>query len=95
MNEKLVEYSKKLKLGKKFLDEYDQIPFTTREEYLEKIFEIALNYRKINAKNRLLKQARFYILKTFDDYDFSEVDFPETIGIEEIQELEFVLRQEI
>lgn len=94
MNEKLVEYSKKLKLGKEFLDEYDQIPFTTREEYLEKIFEIALNYRKINAKNRLLKQARFDILKTFDDYDFSEVDFPETIGIEEIQELGFVLRQE-
>lgn len=61
---------------------------------LEKIFEIALNYRKINAKNRLLKQARFDILKTFDDYDFSEVDFPETIGIEEIQELGFVLRQE-
>lgn len=46
MNEKLVEYSKKLKLGKEFLDEYDQIPFTTREEYLEKIFEIALNYPK-------------------------------------------------
>ena len=42
----------------------------------------------------MLKQARFDILKTFDDFDFSEVNFPETIGIEEIQELGFVLRQE-
>lgn len=94
MNEKLIEYSKKLKLGKEFLEEYDTIPFTTKEEYLERIFEVALNYRKINAKNRLLKQAKFDVFKTFDDYDFKEIDFPETIGIQEIQELEFISRQE-
>lgn len=28
MNEKLVEYSKKLKLGKKILDEYNRITYT-------------------------------------------------------------------
>lgn len=94
MNEKLIEYSKKLKLGKEFLEEYDTIPFTTKEEYLKRIFEVALNYRKINAKNRLLKLAKFDVFKTFDDYDFKEIDFPETIGVQEIQELEFISRQE-
>lgn len=94
MNEKLLEYSKKLKLGKDFLKEYDDIPFTSKEDYLVKIFEVALNYRKINAKNRLLKQAKFDVLKTFEGYDFSEVEFPETIGREEIEKLDFIMRQE-
>lgn len=94
MNKKLLEYSKKLKLGKDFLKEYDDIPFTSKEDYLVKIFEVALNYRKINAKNRLLKQAKFDVLKTFEGYDFSEVEFSETIGREEIEKLDFIMRQE-
>ena len=94
MNEKLLDYSKKLKLGKEFLKEYEEIPFTTKEGYLEKVFELALAYRKINSKNRLLKQAKFDVYKTFEDYDFSEVSFPETLGIQELQELSFISRQE-
>lgn len=94
MNEKLFEYSKKLKLGKEFLEEFQDVPFTTREEYLEKVFEIALNYRKINAKNRLIKQAKFDVIKTFEEYDFSDIELPETIGIEELHNLEFIPKKE-
>ena len=94
MKDKLIEYSKQLRLGKEFLEEYQDIPFVSKEDYLARILEIAINYRKINAKNRLLKQAKFDVFKTFDDYDFSEVDFPETIGSQELKELSFILRQE-
>lgn len=93
MKDKLIEYSKQLRLGKEFLQEYQDIPFVSKEDYLARILEIAVNYRKINAKNRLLKQAKFDVFKTFEDYDFSEVDFPETIGSQELKELSFILRQ--
>ena len=57
MRELLEDYTKKLRLGREFLDEFEDIPFTTKEEYLLKVLELAVGYQQINRKNRLLKQA--------------------------------------
>ena len=41
MRELLEDYTKKLRLGREFLDEFEDIPFTTKEESLLKVLELA------------------------------------------------------
>lgn len=94
MNDLLKEYVKKLKLGKEFLEEYEDIPFTTKEEYLLKVFESAIKYREISRKNRLLKQAKFEVYKSLNGYELTNVTIPETINMEGLTEGSFILKKE-
>ncbi len=94
MRDLLVKYCKKLRLGHEFLDDFEDIPFTSKEEYLTKVLEKALEYQQINRKNRLLKQAKFDVYKNFSDYDFREIELPETISIEELRLGTFIERNE-
>lgn len=49
-----------------------------------------LGVREENKRARLLKAARFPTLKSFDDFDFSDVALPAGYGTEEMRSLEFV-----
>lgn len=90
----LYEYAKKLRLGQEFLEEFEDIPFTTKEEYLTKVLESALGYQRINRKNRLLKQARFEVFKSLEDYDYTNVMIPETLNIEGMENGDFIDKKE-
>lgn len=94
MRDILTEYAKKLKLGRDFLDEFEDIPFTTKEEYLANVLKCAYEHQQINRKTRLLKQARFEIYKSLEGYDFSNIDIPESINIEGLREGEYIDRTE-
>lgn len=94
MRELLEDYTKKLRLGRKFLDEFEDIPFTTKEEYLLKVLELAVGYQQINRKNRLLKQARFEVYKSLNDYDFTNVQIPETINLEGLKMCDYIEKKE-
>lgn len=91
---KLKEYIRKLKLGKEILNEFEDVPFTSKEEYLTKVLEIAVEQQEINRKNRLLKQARFEVYKSLEDYDFSNVQIPESINLEELKKCRYIERKE-
>lgn len=41
MKDILIDYAKKLKLGREFLDDFEDIPFTTKEEYLANVLKRA------------------------------------------------------
>ena len=94
MRDLLVEYAKKLKLGREFLEDFEDIPFTTKEEYLLKVLEAAVGYQQINRKNRLLKQAKFEVYKSLEGYDFSNVQIPETLNIEGLEAGDFIDKRE-
>ncbi|MGL5950391.1 MAG: IS21-like element helper ATPase IstB [Cetobacterium sp.] len=94
MRDLLVEYAKKLKLGREFLEDFEDIPFTTKEEYLLKVFETAVGYQRINRKNRLLKQAKFEVYKSLEGYDLSNIQMPETLNLEGLEAGEFIDRKE-
>lgn len=94
MRDLLVEYAKKLKLGREFLEDFEDIPFTTKEEYLLKVLGTAVGYQQINRKNRLLKQAKFEVYKSLEGYDFSNVQIPETLNIEGLEAGDFIDKRE-
>ena len=48
--------------------------------------------RAENKKARLLRQARFPVMKSIRDYDFSEVAFPEGYSVDDLISLKFIER---
>lgn len=94
MKDLLIEYTKKLKLGREFLEDFEDIPFTTKEEYLLNVLKSAYEYQQINKKTRLLKQAKFEVYKNLEGYDFSNVEIPEILSIESLAEGEYIDKKE-
>ena len=94
MNTALYDYAKKLRLGKDFLEDFEDIPFTTKEEYLTTVFEKALLSQQINRKTRLLKQAKFEVFKSFDSYEFENIELPETVTLESLKKGDFIEKTE-
>lgn len=92
MNERelLEEYTKKLRLGREFEDEFEDIPFTTKEEYLLKVLELIVGYQQINRENRLLKQAHFEAYKRLNDYDFTNVQIPKKINLKGLKMCNYI-----
>lgn len=54
MKDILIDYAKKLKLGREFLDDFKDIPFTTKEEYLANVLKRALEYKYRRISRRKL-----------------------------------------
>ena len=68
MKDKIARYSKELRLGRVIENNYQNIEAETHEKFLVELLEIMLSVRRTNRRNRLLKQAKFDIVKTFQDY---------------------------
>lgn len=49
-----------------------------------------LENRKKNKRERLMRKARFPQIKSFDGYDFSQVQMPEGYGVDELKSLAFL-----
>ncbi|RAM60697.1 ATP-binding protein [Mesotoga sp. SC_4PWA21] len=86
-----IEYCcKKLRLGRKIVDVFEEVEADNNQEYLMKILQIALDNRETSRKNRLVKQAGFYALKTFEDFSFEEIRLPQDLSPEELKKASFV-----
>ena len=57
-----------LKLGSRIVENYTQIETDTHEEFLARLLSMEVEARKVNRKNRLLKQANFDVVKTFENH---------------------------
>jgi len=90
MRDEIAHCCKKLRLGRKIVDAYDSIQADNNHEYLLQILQLALDHRETSRKNRLVKQAGFYAMKTFEDFSFSEVKLPQELSVEELKEASFI-----
>ena len=90
MRDEIAYCCKKLRLGRKIVDAYDSIQADNNHEYLLQILQLALDHRETTRKNRLLKQAGFYAMKTFEDFSFSEVRLPQEMSVEELKKTSFI-----
>ncbi|MDK2944872.1 MAG: hypothetical protein PWQ24_1587, partial [Mesotoga sp.] len=57
MKEQIAYCCKKLRLGRKIVDVFEEVEADNNQEYLMKILQIALDNRETSRKNRLVKQA--------------------------------------
>ena len=90
MKEQIAYCCKKLRLGRKIVDVFEEVEADNNQEYLMKILRIALDNRETSRKNRLVKQAGFYAMKTFEDFSFEEIRLPQDLSPEELKKASFV-----
>ena len=72
------------------VDVLEEVEADNNQEYLMKILQIALDNRETSRKNRLVKQAGFYAMKTFEDFSFEEIRLPQDLSPEELKKASFV-----
>lgn len=90
MKEQIAKYCRELRLGSRISEEYKQIEAATHEEFLMKLLAIEVGHREVARTNRLIKNANFDIIKTFESYDFTRVSLPANAPIEVIRSGSFI-----
>jgi len=88
------EYCKKLKIGRTFYMDYKDIQAASNEEFLLRLLEKEVANREIIRKKRLLKNAGFDVLKTFQNYTFDHIEIPKSISLEALTTAGFVQNKE-
>jgi|SRR5690554_1647683 DNA replication protein DnaC len=93
MKAEIAECCRRLRLSKNIAEISDQVEADSYQEYLLKVLKQEVAYRETTRKNRLVKQAGFYNLKTFDGYSFDEIRLPTELSIADLKEVNFVRQQ--
>ena len=81
---------KRLRLSKNIVEMSDKIQADTYQEYLLKLLQSEILHREKTRKDKLLKNAGFYSIKTFESFRFDEVTLPGDITPEYLKECEFI-----
>jgi len=81
---------KELKLSRNIVDMADKVQADSHQEYLVKLLRSELEHREYMRKDKLLKNAGFYTLKTFADFRFDEVKLPASVSPQYLQNGEFI-----
>jgi DNA replication protein DnaC len=81
---------KRLRLSKNIVEMSDKIQADTHQEYLLKLLQSEILHREKTRRDKLLKNAGFYSIKTFESFRFDEVTLPGGITPEYLKECEFL-----
>jgi len=90
LREELAACCKALKLGSSLVENSCLVSAPTHEEYLLKLLKLEVEHRALTRRDRLLKNAGFYSLKTLSDYKFNEVKLPSGLELHHLKDLSFV-----
>jgi len=86
----IAECCRQLRLGKNIATISEQIEAGSHQEYLLKVLKEELSYREAKRKSRLLKQAGFYSVKTFEGFCFDEIRLPAELSVDDLKEADFI-----
>jgi DNA replication protein DnaC len=81
---------KRLRLSKNIVEMSDKIEADTHQEYLLKLLQSEILHREKARRDKLLKKAGFYTIKTFESFRFDEVTLPGDVTPEYLRECEFI-----
>ena len=81
---------KRLRLSKNIVEMSDKIQADSHQEYLLKLLQSEILHREKARREKLLKKAGFYTIKTFESFRFDEVTLPGDVTPEYLRECEFI-----
>jgi DNA replication protein DnaC len=81
---------KALKLGRNMVEQAEVIQAGSHQEYLLKLLRSELDHRENQRKDKFLKNAGFYSIKTMDGFRFDEVTLPAAVSPDYLRDCEFV-----
>lgn len=93
MKQKIAECCKRLRLSRNIAENCDHVEAESPQAYLLEILQQEIAYRETARKGRLLKQAGFYAIKTFDGYSFDEIRMPSGLDINYLKNASFIEEQ--
>src|SRR5690554_6728483 len=94
MREEISKYQKKLRLSSSLMEIYPNIEAESHEEFLLKLLRELNEDREEKRRIRNLKNAGFQVLKSLEDYDYSQIRFPNSLRVQELESLSFVDKKE-
>lgn len=89
-DELIRHYCKELRFGRNIYENYSKIEATDFGDFLSQLLKFEIDHREIIRKNRNLKSAGFDVIKTFEGYEFNDIQIPNAIGIEELKAGTFI-----
>ena len=90
LNSEIAECCKQLRLNSHIVEMSEKIQGQNNQEYLLKLLKSEILRRESSKKDKLLKNAGFYTIKSFEDFNFDEVTLPEAVTVEYLKNLEFI-----
>jgi len=81
---------KELRLSHNIVDMSEKIQAESHKEYLFKFLKSELEHREYVRKDKLLKNASFYSINTFEGFRFDEVTLPGIVTPEYLKNCEFL-----
>jgi len=67
-----------------------KIQADSHQEYLLKLLQSEITHREKARRDKLIKKAGFYTIKTFESFRFDEVTLPVSVTPEYLKECEFI-----
>jgi DNA replication protein DnaC len=81
---------KRLRLSRNIVEMADKIQVDNHQEYLLKLLQSEIQHREETRREKRLKKAGFYTIKTFENFRFDEVKLPGGVTPEYLRECEFI-----
>ena len=94
MNKEIEQYQRRLKLSNALMEIYPKIDAETNEEFLLKLLKSLTEDREEKKRIRNLNNAGFLVVKSLDDYDYSQIKFPDKMGQEKLESMSFLEKKE-
>ncbi|NMA30290.1 MAG: ATP-binding protein [Candidatus Methanofastidiosa archaeon] len=94
MRDEISRYQKNLRLSSNLMEIYPSIKADNHEEFLLKLLKELNKDREEKRRLRNLNNAGFLVTKTLEDYDYSQIRFPDTLKVDELEALAFLERKE-
>ena len=81
---------KRLKLSRNIAEMSEKLHAESHQEYLLKLLKSELEHRELLRKDKYLKNAGFYSIKTLEGFRFDEVTLPAAVSPEYLQNCQFI-----
>ena len=94
MSEQIKRYMRTLKLGG-LAKEWQSVHYQNNEQYVTDLLEIELKEREINRINRMVKTAGFRVIKTLEDFAWTQkIEIPQGLAKEDMETFAFIEKKE-
>ncbi len=87
-------YQKKLRLSKSLVEIYESISFDSKDQFMHDLLKALYEERVMNIIERNIKYSRFPSLKSFDEFSYKDITFPERFTPQMMESLDFIENKE-
>jgi DNA replication protein DnaC len=94
MEELLIQTCKKLRFNSGIVAKAKKIKANTHLDFLLELLTEELEERELNRRNAYIKAAKFDPIKTFENYTFEDIRFPQTLSPQDVMNSEFITKRQ-